>query len=155
MANLQGLYCRVADGAADSEAGYDSEEEPSWELPDELQEYDGDPADRKTIVAFRQAQQVWPSSQAVPEVEDRGISMSWLCEELPNGLSSCFHVDCVAPLRVPNLPNNIYLWPTSIHFVITPQRHDFAALGSCRSQEHQPRRDVTLQRWEYCFLWSD
>ena len=104
----RGFLCRVADGAADSEAGYDSEEEPSWELPDELQEYDGDPADRKTMVAFRQAQQVWPSSQAVSEVEDRGISMSWLCEAfLPNGLCSyCHYVDCVAPLRVPALPNN-------------------------------------------------
>lgn len=34
----------------------DDEQEPSWELPDELAEYTGNPTDRKALNAFRQAQ---------------------------------------------------------------------------------------------------
>ena len=43
-----------ADAAAVEEA---EEEEPSWELPDELQEFRGDADDRKGMLAFRQKQQ--------------------------------------------------------------------------------------------------
>ncbi|KAK9817866.1 hypothetical protein WJX72_003391 [[Myrmecia] bisecta] len=43
---------------AGSEAGDDMEEdEPSWELPEELREFSGSPSDRKGMLAFRQAQQ--------------------------------------------------------------------------------------------------
>lgn len=31
--------------------------EPSWELPAELQNYQGDPDDRKSMLTFRQTQQ--------------------------------------------------------------------------------------------------
>ena len=33
------------------------EEEPSWELPEELQDFKGDADDRKGMLAFRQKQQ--------------------------------------------------------------------------------------------------
>ena len=35
----------------------DEEEEPSWDLPAELQEFQGDPTDRKGMLTFRQTQQ--------------------------------------------------------------------------------------------------
>ena len=43
-----------APAAAEDEV---EEEEPDWELPEHLREYDGDPADRKAMLSFRQAQQ--------------------------------------------------------------------------------------------------
>lgn len=43
-----------APGAAEEEA---DEEEPEWELPEHLREYEGDPTDRKAMLSFRQAQQ--------------------------------------------------------------------------------------------------
>jgi hypothetical protein len=48
---------RRADAATPAPAEEEAEEEePEWELPEELREYAGDPADRKAMLSFRQAQ---------------------------------------------------------------------------------------------------
>ena len=44
--------------AGSTGVGEPEEEEPDWDLPPDLQEYTGNPADRKAQLAFRQAQTV-------------------------------------------------------------------------------------------------
>ena len=51
---------RLSRARSGSEAGADESGgdavEPQWELPEDLQEYRGDPGDRKALLAFRQEQ---------------------------------------------------------------------------------------------------
>lgn len=48
---------RSEEAVAPAAAEEVEEEEPEWELPEHLREYDGDPTDRKAMLSFRQAQQ--------------------------------------------------------------------------------------------------
>ena len=53
---MKACACRL-EGATPAPAEEEAEEEePEWELPEELREYLGDPADRKAMLSFRQAQ---------------------------------------------------------------------------------------------------
>lgn len=47
----------AANGAASARED-ELETEPSWELPTDLQKYQGDPGDRKAMLVFRQEQQL-------------------------------------------------------------------------------------------------
>ena len=44
--------------AGSTGVGEPEEEEPDWDLPPDLQEYTGNPGDRKAQLAFKQAQTV-------------------------------------------------------------------------------------------------
>ncbi len=68
---------RLSRARSGSEAGADESGgdagEPQWELPEDLQEYRGDPGDRKALLAFRQeqhaARQVHPRSTLLEPVK--------------------------------------------------------------------------------------
>lgn len=59
------LLSRAGKGApALAEEDSDEEEEPAFELPEELKEWSGDPSDRKGMLLFRQEQQ---AARQVPQ----------------------------------------------------------------------------------------
>ena len=52
--------------AGSTGVGEPEEEEPDWDLPPDLQEYSGNPGDRKAQLAFKQAQTVSAASALLP-----------------------------------------------------------------------------------------
>lgn len=50
--------------AGSSGVGEPEEEEPDWDLPPDLQEFTGNPGDRKAQLAFKQAQTVSAAAAA-------------------------------------------------------------------------------------------
>ena len=51
-------HCRSNSRAGSTGVGEPEEDEPDWDLPPDLQEYTGNPGDRKAQLAFKQAQTV-------------------------------------------------------------------------------------------------
>lgn len=52
------LIFRSNSRAGSTGVGDPEEEEPDWDLPPDLQEFSGNPADRRAQMAFKQAQTV-------------------------------------------------------------------------------------------------
>jgi hypothetical protein len=75
--SANGQEAEAGEGAAGE--GED-EEEPSWDLPEDLLEFRGDEEDKKALVTFRQAQQAarqvnWTSPTHPPQLQT--IATSW------------------------------------------------------------------------------
>lgn len=55
---MRAWFLRSNSRAGSTGVGEPEEEEPDWDLPPDLQEYTGNPGDRKAQLAFKQAQTV-------------------------------------------------------------------------------------------------
>lgn len=79
------LVLRSNSRAGSTGVGEAEEEEPDWDLPPDLQEYSGNPADRKAQMAFKQAQTV----SVIPAADLLASAFPGVCTVILAGCLQC------------------------------------------------------------------